>query len=250
MTRLSAVIVDDERRGRELLQQLVHTHCPEVEVKVAVETVEAAIEAVREFQPDILFLDMRIGNEFGFDVLPSLKDPLPYIIIITAHDEYAIKALRAGATDYLLKPVISDELKSAVRKVLEKKSQPVQLTAPPIPEQKSEDRRIAISTAEGLIFIRASNIIRCEASGAYTEIFLKEGGKIVTSTNLGEFERLLPESSGFLRIHHSSLINLSEVAMYIKADGGSVVMSDKSTVPISQRKKAAFLEAVKRYSKI
>jgi two-component system, LytTR family, response regulator len=249
MTNLSAVIVDDERRGRELLQQLLGTYCPEVLVKYTASSVDEATNAVNEHQPDILFLDMRIGNEHGFDVLPGLKPPLPFIIVITAHEEYAIKALRAGATDYLLKPIISDELKSAVRKVLEKK-----MTSSNVGASRNEtsfaEKKIAISTVEGLLFIKAPDIIRCEASGAYTEIYMKDGTKIVTSTNLGEFERLLPESWGFLRIHHSSIINLAEITMYVKADGGSVVMSDKSTVMISQRKKGVFLEAVRRYSKI
>jgi two-component system, LytTR family, response regulator len=246
MNRLTAVIVDDERRGRELLQQLLSAHCPEVEVLRSVATVDEAIEAVNELRPEILFLDMRIGSDFGFDVLPSIKDPAPHIIVITAHDEYAIKALRAGATDYLLKPIISDELKSAVRKVTEKEGRTVQS----IRDVPLEDKKITIATAEGLLFIKAANIIRCEASGAYTEIFLKDGSKVVTSTNLGEIEKLLPESWGFLRIHHSSLINLAEITMYVKAEGGSVVMSDKSSVLISQRKKAAFLEAIKKYNKI
>lgn len=247
MINLTAVIVDDERRGRELLNQLLQVHCPEVEVLTLASTVDEAIEAVNSHHPDILFLDIRIGNTFGFDVLPSLVEPLPAIIITTAHEEYAIKAVKVQATDYLLKPIVSDELKSAVRKVMEKKkstgAEPASSSGAVTGEKK-----IAIASAEGLIFIKADHIIRCEASGAYTEIYVKEGSKIVTSTNLGEFEKLLPESMGFLRVHHSSLINLAEVSMYVKAEGGSVVMSDKSKVPISQRKKASFLEAIKKYT--
>lgn len=245
--KLTAVIVDDERRGRELLNQLLLAHCPEVEVLALTATVDEAIEAVNSLQPDILFLDIRIGNEFGFDVLPSLSVPMPFVIVTTAHQEYAIKAVKVQAVDYLLKPIVSDELKSAVRKVIEKKQSEVPAT--PAPTPVSGEKKIAIATAEGLIFLKAESIIRCEASGAYTEIFLKEGNRIVTSTNLGEFEKLLPESWGFSRVHHSSLINLAEVSMYVKADGGSVIMSDKSKVLISQRKKNAFLEAVKKYAR-
>lgn len=248
MINLTAVIVDDERRGRELLNQLLQVHCPQVEVLALASTVDEAIEAANSHHPDILFLDIRIGNTFGFDVLPSLMEPLPAIIITTAHQEYAIKAVKVQATDYLLKPIVSDELKSAVRKVMEKKKSAGAEPAAPSGAVAGE-KKIAIASAEGLIFIKADHIIRCEASGAYTEIYVKDGGKIVTSTNLGEFEKLLPESMGFLRVHHSSLINLAEVTMYVKAEGGSVVMSDKSKVPISQRKKASFLEAIKNYTR-
>lgn len=246
MTKLAAVILDDERRGRELLAKLLELHCPDVDVKAMAATLDEAIEAVKTHTPDILFLDVRIGNEFGFDMLPSLGHHAPHIIVTTAYQEYAIKALRAQATDYLLKPIVSDELKAAVQKVREKKGHTAE-PANPGPVQGVADRKIAIPTFEGLIFVKVADIIRCEASGTYTEILLKEG-KILTSTNLGEFEKLLPEQWGFLRIHHSSLINMAEVSMYIKGDGGYVVMSDKSKISISQRKKGHFLQMMKNYS--
>lgn len=248
MTKLTAVILDDERRGRELLAKLLELHCPDVEVKAMTSTLDEAIEAVQTNTPDILFLDVRIGNEFGFDMLPSIGSNPPHIIITTAYQEYAIKALRAQATDYLLKPIVSDELKAAVQKVREKKGQtssPEQNNTAPV--QPVADKKIAIPTSEGLTFIKVADIIRCEASGTYTEIRMKEG-KLLTSTNLGEFEKLLPEQWGFLRIHHSSIINMAEVSMYIKGDGGYVVMSDKSQITISQRKKGHFLQMMKNYS--
>ncbi len=248
--KLTAIIVDDERRNRDLMNQLLSVHCENVQVLAMCETVDLAIEVINARHPDIVFLDVQMGNEFGFDVLPSLTPPLPSIIVTTAHEQYAIKALKAQALDYLLKPIVSDELKSAVNKViaLKQKDQEVNHSAVPSPAG-SHDRRITIPTAEGLLFIKAENIIRCEASGAYTEIFLKDKSKLMTSTNLGEFENLLPESWGFLRVHHSSIINLAEVSMYIKGEGGKVVMSDKSTVQVSQRKKAAFLEAIRNFSR-
>lgn len=247
---ITAVIVDDERRGRELLAQLLEVHCPEVQVLAAAATVDEAIEVINLHHPDMLFLDIRIGTGFGFDVLPALTEPLPSIIVTTAHQEYAIKALKVQALDYLLKPIVSDELKSAVRKVQERKEkESPEIEINSVSQVTSSERKIAIPTIEGYIFLKTDRIIRCEASGAYTEIFLKEGSKLVTSTNLGEFEKLLPESWGFLRVHHSSIINMAEVSMYIKAEGGSVLMSDKSKVTVSQRKKSAFLEAVKKYAR-
>ena len=114
------------------------------------------------------------------------------------------------------------------------------------PAASAGEKKISIPTAEGLLFIKVASIIRCEASGTYTELYTKEG-KILTSINLGEFEKLLPETWGFLRIHHSSLINMAEVNMYMKNDGGYVRMSDKSQISISQRKKPHFLQMMKAY---
>jgi two-component system, LytTR family, response regulator len=247
--KLTAVIVDDERRNRELLNQLLATHCENVQVLALCETVDLAIEVINTRRPDIVFLDVQMGNDFGFDILPSLTPPQPSIIITTAHEQYAIKAVKAQALDYLLKPIVSDELKNAVNRVVEQKQKDQDVNNPVNASPgMANDKRITIPTAEGLLFIKAENIIRCEASGAYTEIFLKDKSKLMTSMNLGEFENILPESWGFLRVHHSSIINLAEVAMYVKGEGGKVVMSDKSTVQVSQRKKPAFLEAIKNFS--
>jgi two-component system, LytTR family, response regulator len=243
---LTAVILDDERRGRELLARLLELHCPDVAIKAMSSNLDEALDAIKTHAPEVLFLDMRIGNEYGFDLLPSLGANPPHIVVTTAHQEYAIKALRAEAVDYLLKPIVSDELKAAVQKVRDKKAQanaaPLKTDTPPA----APDKKISIPTTEGLLFVKVENIIRCEASGTYTDIFTKDG-KILTSINLGEFEKLLPEAWGFLRIHHSSLINMAEVTMYMKNDGGYVLMSDKSQISISQRKKAHFLQMMKTY---
>lgn len=244
---LTAVILDDERRGRELLAKLLELYCPDVLIKAMTATLDEAQQALTTHSPDMLFLDMRIGNEFGFDLLPSLGPNPPHIIVTTAYEEYAIKALRAQATDYLLKPIVSDELKAAVQKVREKKTvMDETATKTEMPTAPAGEKKISIPTSEGLLFIKVGNIIRCEASGTYTELYTKEG-KILTSINLGEFEKLLPEAWGFFRIHHSSLINMAEVNMYLKNDGGYVVMSDKSQISISQRKKPHFLQMMKVY---
>jgi two-component system LytT family response regulator len=243
---MTAVIVDDERRNRELLNQLLSTHCVDVEVLAMAAAVDEAVDVINNVHPDILFLDVRMGSGFGFDVLASLTDPLPAVIITTAHEQYAIKAVKAQVLDYLLKPIISDELIAAVNKARDRKEKVLSSGFRP---SGNGEKRIAIPSSEGIVFLKADHIIRCEASGAYTEIFLKDGSKMITSTNLGEFENLLPSEWGFLRVHHSSIINLTEVSVYMKGEGGKVVMSDKSTVNISQRKKALFLEAVRRISR-
>lgn len=248
--KLTVVIADDERRSRDFLYQLLQAYCPETEVIGLVSSVDETIAMVNESHPDVLFLDVKMGDAFGFDIFPLLQKPHPYVVIVSAHEEYAIKALRAQAVDYILKPVISDELKAAVKKIIERKAATSIQTGNRNNTSAfvvSTENKITIPSAEGLIFMKASDIIRCHASGSYTEIYLKDGSKLLTSINLGEFEKLLPEQWGFFRIHHSSLVNLAEVKMYVKAGSGSVIMSDNKKVPISQRKKSLFMVAIKAY---
>lgn len=247
MSSINAVIVDDERRSRELLKTLLQLNCPEVVVKALASTLDEASQMIKEFSPEIVFLDVRLGDEFGFDLLPYLPDPPPAIIFTTAHEQYAIKALRSHAADYLMKPIVSDELKAAVERTMRQittkaKTEPASTGLPP--------SKFAIPTADGSIFVNIMDIVRCEASGAYTEIFRKGEKPILASVNLGEFEKTLTEQAGFLRIHHSTIINLAEIDRYIKTNGGYVVMSDESKVQISQRKKAQFTEILKRFQKL
>lgn len=247
MSMVNAVIVDDERRSRELLKMLLQLNCPEVSVRGLASTLDEAIEMVKEFSPEIVFLDVRLGNDFGFDLLPYLPEPKPAVIFTTAHEQYAIKALRSHATDYLMKPIVNDELKAAVERTILKISGKSKAESQSTPITQS---KFAIPTSDGSIFINIQDIIRCEANGAYTEIIRKGEKSILASINLGEFEKTLTEEQGFFRIHHSTIINLSQIDRYIKTDGGFVLMSDQSKVQISQRKKSQFTEIVKRFQKL
>lgn len=240
---MKAVILDDERRGRELLQSLIKLYCPELQVMALCENLVEAEAAVIAHKPDILFLDIRVGADMGFDLLAFLPQPQPAVIVTTAHEEYAIKAIKANAIDYLLKPIVSDELKAAVQKVRGQRSvgNSINTVSDVAPLGKEY---LPVPTNEGINFVKISDIVRLEASGAYTTIFLSQG-KLLTSTNLGEFEKQLNENRGFFRIHHSYLINLVHLVRFVKNDGGYVVLSDQSQVPVSQRKKSLFLEIVK-----
>jgi two-component system, LytTR family, response regulator len=245
MSNVSAIIVDDERRSRELLKTLLQVTCPEVTVKALASNLDEAIQSIKEFLPDIVFLDIRLGNDFGFDLLPFLPEPKPAIIFTTAHEQYAIKALRSHAADYLMKPIVSDELKAAVERTIRNIPPKSKNDHSPLPSGK-----FAIATAEGSIFVTLTDIIRCEAKGAYTEIHRKNDKPVLTSINLGEIEKTLTDQAGFFRIHHSTIINLAEIDRYVKTNGGFVVMSDDSKVQISQRKKSQFTEIIKRFQKL
>lgn len=244
MKKITAVILDDETSGREVLRHLLSTHCPDVEIAMITNTIAEAKRGLELLKPDILFLDVRINKHIGFDLL-QLTDYKPFVVVTTAHSEYAIRALREECVDYLLKPIVGEELKAAVEKIKEKKKEK-KTTEPALATNSIFIRngRIAIPSSEGLLFIALKDIIRCEASGAYTEVFTKMS-KLITCVNLGEFEKLLQGESGFFRVHHSSIINLSEVTLYVRGEGGYAVMSDNSHVTISKRKKGFFLDRIK-----
>jgi two-component system, LytTR family, response regulator len=246
MTR--AIIIDDEEGSRETLNNLVSDFLPDVEVVALAYSVETGKEAIKKFKPDLVFLDIQMQNETGFDLLETFREINFEIIFTTAYDHFAVKAFKFSALDYLLKPIDIEELKTAVEKAKKKRSysnSSLQLNAL-LHNQKSLNnnfKKIALPTLEGLEFIQINNIIRFEADGAYTMIFLVTGEKMVVSKIIKEFEDMLSENH-FFRPHQSHLINLHHMKKYVKGDGGYAVMSDNSNIPIARRKKDEFLKAL------
>lgn len=250
MLELRALIIDDERRGRELLQQLLTIHCPEVTTIETASSFDEAVTRLRTFHPDLLFLDIRLGNDFGLDIISFLPQPAPFIIVTTAHHEFAIKAIKANVLDYLLKPIIGDELKAAVRKAMDQLAQPEEvLPRTPLNHAAvAPIKKITVPTADGFTFVNINDVLYCKAEGAYTHLYLKDNHRVLVCSNLGELEKLLPEQLGFFRVHHAWLINIHETEKFIKSEGGHLVMSDQSEIPVSQRKKAQFLNFIKQFS--
>ncbi len=247
MNTMKAVIVDDEARNRQMLQKLLELFCPEVAVAGNADSVTTAVKAIKELKPDIVFLDIELHPEKCFDIFPQL-DSLDFeVIFTTAHKGYAIEAIKHGALDYLLKPVGPEELQKAVNKAVQKRStrEDNSLLAKFIREMKpAGPSRIGLPTNDGIIYAETDNIRRCEAKGPYTNIFFKDGNKVMTSRNLKEYELQLP-GSNFMRVHNSHLINLAEVKMYVKTDGGYIEMKDGTQVPLSQSQKESFFEKMK-----
>lgn len=243
---LNTIIVEDEDNAREMLQNLLAKYCPEVNVLAACGNIEDGLAAIEEHRPDLLFLDIEMQTGTGFDLLEKVEYRGFEVIFTTAYDTYALKAIKFSAIDYLLKPIDVGDLQHAVQQVEQKKHQTDQqrklevLLSNLNPQQRPEDKSITLSTSDGLQFVKISDIVRCEANGAYTNFVLKNRKDILVSKNLKEYENLLSDYS-FYRIHHSHLINLSEVDRYVKADGGYVVMKDGSQVGISNKKKDEFL---------
>ena len=246
MKTYKAVIIEDEERSTIVLQNLLETYCPDVEVVGNATSVQDGIKTVNALQPDILFLDVQIVGGTGFDILEKLNNTTVSIIFTTAYDHYALKAFKFSAIDYLLKPIDIDELKIAVKKVTAPNQQAedefkIKNLLSNI-KNPSEDPVLLVSTLEAVEFVRIREIIRCEAQGAYTQLILKDTKSVMVSKVIKEFEFLLQEY-GFYRVHQSHLINLREVRKYIKSEN-YLLMRDGAQIQLARSRKDDFFNVL------
>jgi len=241
---IKAVIIDDEIHCRKTLNMLLAENCPDVQVVEQCEDGEAGILAIQKLKPDIVFLDIEMPGMNGFEMLQKLPAINFEIIFTTSYDQYAIKAFKFSALDYLLKPVDRQELGTAVQKVVQRLSRPVpqqlEILLQKLYQPASSIRKIALPTMEGLQMIPIDSIISCASDSNYTIFQLKNKQKLIVSRLLREVEEMLEEYS-FLRVHHSYVVNLNEIEKYYKGDGGYVVMSDGSSIDVSRNKKDILL---------
>ena len=246
-----ALIIDDESDARRSLRQMLDRYCPEVEVIGEADGVGSGVALIREEQPDVIFLDIQMQDGSGFDLLSHFPEPRFGIIFSTAFDQFALKAFQFNAIDYLLKPTNPEELRRAVRKVQEKvhrQQQYARQVAGLVDAmQRRKLEKISLSTNEGLIFLRLKKLLRLEADGSYTTCYTQDGRSVMVARSLRDFEALLPEDM-FFRTHQSHMVNLYHVQSILKEDGGCSLMADGAKVPISRRKKDAFLKELARIS--
>jgi two-component system LytT family response regulator len=239
---IKALIVDDEARTRELIAKMVDSFGLPIQTFPVGENVQSGIRAIKEYQPDLVFLDIQMPDGTGFDVLQQLDQKQFEVIFITAHEEFAIQAIKFSALDYLLKPIDPLELRAAVdraMKTIHEKKHDTQFDALQYNMQPSQKKRLVLKTQESVHVVELEDIIRCESDRNYTSFFLNGGKKILVSKTLKDFETLLSAHS-FLRVQQSHLINLKYVERYDKGNGGSVVMKDGSEVPLSPAKRDVF----------
>ena len=248
---ISAFIVDDEFHSREVIRLLLERKFPEIKIAGQADNVIKAIEAIEHTQPNLLFLDVQLKNETGFDLLDKIQNINFEIIFTTAYQEFAVKAIRYSALDYLIKPIDGDEFQKAVEKTnkriqLQKlyTNAQVQLLTHNLKTNKQIAGKLAIPTAEGLVFVTIGDIIYCSGTSNYTNIFTGNGAKLISSHTLKFYEEMLKDS-GFFRVHKSYLINLSHIQKYMKGEGGIVIMSNGHEIEIARRVKAAFLNIFK-----
>ena len=243
---LTAVIVDDEARGRQTLNNLLKECCPEVQVADMCDSVKSALESIPKIKPQLIFLDVEMPEQNGFSLLEQLPEINFDVIFTTAHSHHAIKAIKYSAVDYLLKPIDMDELRTAVQRVNPNRHATPNKNIEFLLQNTKKDQpkfdKVALPTNDGFMFVDIKNIVRCEASGSYTIFHLDSHlDSVLVCKNLGEYEELFSDHN-FFRVHHSHIINLDHIKRYTRGDGGSVEMKDGSTIEVARRKKEMFLQ--------
>ncbi len=243
---IKAILIDDEVHCLDTLSILLSDYCPDVAVVGQCMSAKQGVAAVAEHQPSLVFLDIEMPVMNGFEFLEQFKEISFAIIFTTSYDQYAIKAIRFSALDYLLKPIDPKELIAAVRKVQTQKILPAPVQFQILTSQvKNKDggfNKIAIPTIDGFELIPAEQVVRCEADNNYTHLFLKNKDKIVGCRTLKEMEEQLSDFKYFIRVHNSYLVNLNEVTKYVRGEGGYLVMTDGSIVNVSRSRKEALLK--------
>ncbi len=245
MTALSAIIVEDVAAARENLRRILASHCPEIRVLGEAASVVEAAKLIKKEEANLLFLDVELPDGTSFDLLDILGEWPGEIIFTTAMEHYALRAFRYAAADYLLKPIIAEELVAAVKRVQSKKSPPQQRQyLQEAARQKGPLERIVLASQDKLSLVEIADIIRCEADNNYTQIYLKKGRRELVSQPLKHYAELLGEHQ-FLRVHQSHLVNAKAIAEYIKLDGGYLLMIDGSRIPVSVRRRSVVLDFFK-----
>lgn len=251
MTKIGTIIIDDESNGRDILTALLEKFCPSLEILGTADNAESGKKIIDQLKPQLVFLDINMPGQTGFDMLQQF-DAIDFeVIFVTAHDNYALKAFKFSAIDYILKPIDLEDLKAAVKKAEEKlafKEKPKERYNEFFNNIKNIQNpfdKLGLATRDGLIFIKISDIIRCESDVNYTWFYLEKGEKILASKTLKDFEEMLDEYN-FYRIHKSHLVNLSHLKRYIKGEGGSVIMSDNSEVEVSRRNKEGLMKRLQQ----
>ena len=249
---IKIVIVDDEENSRTTLKGKLELFCPEVEIAGEAASVAQAIETIGTIKPDAVFLDIELGGESGFDILEEIsnnEEISPEIVFITAHDEFAIKAIKFSALDYLLKPIDPEDLVTAVRKIerekgLPKKAANFNVLVENIRQASDSPKKIVIPTSDGMHVLKVSEIVRLESSSNYTTFYLKSDKSLLASKTLKEFDSLLT-SYNFYRVHKSHLVNMNYLKRYVQTDGGYLILEDGSKIPVANRKKEHLMQTLK-----
>ncbi len=243
---IKALIIDDEKSSRDTLRGFVENYCEDIQIIEEAESAEQGIEQIKRLQPQLIFLDIELPLGSGFDLLEACKQSKFDVIFTTAHDQYALQAIKVCALDYLLKPISATDLKTAVAKIREQNysgttTPQIGAFVENISNLNKQLSNIVLPTLDGFLVVKISEIIRCEADKNYTLFTIENSEKILVSKTLKEFEELLHEMD-FIRVHQSHLINASHVQRYIKGSGGYVKMSDDSIIEVSRRKKELLME--------
>lgn len=238
------LIIDDEKPTRDFIKHMLESFKMDVQIFTDGENVKTGIEEIERIHPNLVLLDIQMPDGNGFDVLKGTQFKNFEVIFITAYQEFAIQAIKFSALDYILKPIDMDELKNSVSRALETinyKRDESQIMALNNNIQPHQKRKLVLKTLESIHVVEIENIIRCEADKNYTSFFLANGKKIIVSKTLKDFDTML-SGYNFFRVQQSHLININYIDRYDKHDGGSVIMKDGASLPLSPAKKDQFFK--------
>ncbi|MCF8227553.1 MAG: LytTR family DNA-binding domain-containing protein [Bacteroidales bacterium] len=246
---LRTLIVDDEAKPRKAIANLIDYYCKDVLIVGEAYDVSSGKMAIEKFEPDLVLLDIEMPDGTGFDLLKAVDEIDFKIIFITAHEQYALKAIKFSALDYLLKPVNPDELKEAIKKAERSKKEELNIKLNAFDEnyrRRENPNKLVLNTSSSIYVVSTEDIIRCESDQNYTRIFFVNRDTIIVSRTLKEFDEILTEQ-GFFRVHQSHLINLAYIDHYEKGLGGILVLKNKVRIPVSSRRKERFLRLFDAY---
>lgn len=245
---IRGIIVEDEKHSRETLVGLLHRYCKNVEIVAEADSYRGGLAMIKEHHPDVVFLDIQMPDGSGFRLLEELGEVNFEIIFTTAFDQFAIKAIKYSALDYLLKPIDPEELVNSLKKVEAKLSsrgvnENIQVLLDNIKSKEPDPHKIVLSTSEKIHIIETDQILRCESDNYYTNFFLIDGKKILVSKTLKENEEMLG-GHNFIRPHKSHLVNVKYIKGFLRTDGGYIEMTDGSKIPVSRRKREKIIEII------
>ena len=248
---IRCILIDDESHSLEMTEWLLKTYCPQVVIEAMCNSAEAGITAINKFKPDLVFLDIEMPHMNGFDMLEQFDKLFFDVVFTTAYDQFAIKAFKYSALNYLLKPIDPEDLKETIRRIEERKLVPTReqidlLMQSVRPVVKPTAQRIALTTGDGLLFVSTEDIMYCQAESNYTAVALTNGKKILVSKVLKDIDEAL-SGNDFYRIHNSFLINIKHISKYVRGDGGYVIMKDGANVSISRSKRQEFMEMFEKF---
>lgn len=248
MNKFTSFVVDDIPEALELLSNDIKEHHPEIEVIGKASSVVEASKLLLKRKPDILFLDIMLGDGTGFDILEIVPGLKSKVIFVTASDEFAIKAFKFAAIDYILKPYTLEDLDSAIHKAklqIQPKSEQLSVLKQLVTQPDIKPQRLSLHTSDKIIIVDIKNIIRCKSDNNYTTFYLRDKSKILVSKTLKYYSDILKEVN-FLRVHQSHLINKTYIKEFIKSDGGYLILNDSSNIPVSARKKKDIIASLKK----
>ncbi|MEO5684518.1 MAG: LytTR family DNA-binding domain-containing protein [Chitinophagaceae bacterium] len=248
---IRCILIDDESNSLEMMEWLLKTYCPQVKIEAMCHSAADGIAAIHQHKPDIVFLDIEMPHMNGFDMLEQFDKLFFQVVFCTAYDQFAIKAFKYSALNYLLKPVDPADLVETIRRIEDKYFTPskeqIDLLLQTMKQtSKPAIQRIALTTGDGLIFVPVQNIMYCQAESNYTNVVLAGGKKIMVSKVLKDIDEALA-GPDFFRVHNSYLINVNHISKFVRGDGGYVIMEDGASIGIARNRRQLFMERFEKF---